>query len=97
LISVSYLDSDGYDCHFGNGKCKIMFNNACVGLAFLQGELYLLSLCENVNSVCDVNEHVCSSANVNRKRKRIHDASSKLWHCYLGHISRGRIERLVNK
>jgi hypothetical protein len=40
LISVSCLDSDGYDCYFGIGKCKIMFNNACVGLAFLQDELY---------------------------------------------------------
>jgi hypothetical protein len=29
-----------------------------------------------------------------KKRKRTHD-SSKLWHCRLGHISRGRIENLV--
>jgi hypothetical protein len=58
-------------------------------------ELYLLSLCENVNSVCDVNENVSSSQNVNRKRKRTHDTSSKLWHCRLGYFSRGRIERLV--
>ena len=35
LISVSYLDNDGYDCYFGNGKCKITFNDACVGLAIL--------------------------------------------------------------
>ena len=34
LISVSGLGDDGYDCHFGNGKCKIMFNHKCVGLAF---------------------------------------------------------------
>ena len=27
--------------------------------------------------------------------KRSHDASSKLWHYRLGHISRGGIERLV--
>jgi hypothetical protein len=33
--------------------------------------------------------------NANRKRKRTHDASSKLWHCHLGHILKGRIERLV--
>jgi hypothetical protein len=32
---------------------------------------------------------------VNRKQKRIQDASSKLWHCRLDHISRGRIEGLV--
>ena len=34
LISVSCLDDDGYDCHFGNGKCQIVYNNKCVGLAF---------------------------------------------------------------
>jgi hypothetical protein len=44
-----------------------MFNNACVGLVFLQGELYLLSLHENMNSVYDVNDHVSSFENVNRK------------------------------
>jgi hypothetical protein len=48
-----------------------------------------------VNSMCDVNVNVSSSANANRKRKRTQDASSKLWHCRLGHISRGKIERLV--
>jgi hypothetical protein len=95
LISVSCFDNGGYDCHFGNGICKIMFNNACIGLAFLQGELYLLSLRENMNFVCDVNENVPSSKNVNRKHKRTHDVASKLWHCRLGHISRERIERLV--
>ena len=51
-------------------------------------------LCDDGNVTCD-NENVSSSADVNRKRKRAHDASSKLWHCRLGHISRGRIERLV--
>ena len=34
---------------------------------------------------------------VNRKQKRAHDASSKLWHCHLGHILRERIERLIKK
>ena len=34
LISVSRLDNDGYNCHFGNGQCKIVFNNKCVGLVF---------------------------------------------------------------
>ena len=53
LISVSCLNNDGYDCHFGNGKCKITINNACVGLAILQNELYLLSLRDDVNVVSD--------------------------------------------
>jgi hypothetical protein len=95
LISVSCLDNDGFDCHFGDGKCEILCNNECVGLAFQKQDLYLLSLRENVNSVCDANDNVFSFVNVNRKRKRTQDASSKLWHCRLGHISRGRIERLV--
>ena len=88
---------------FGNGKCKITFNNACVDLAILQNELYLLSLRDDVNIVCDDgnvacnNENVSSSTNVNRKQKRAHVVLSKLWHYRLGHISRGRIERLVKK
>ena len=92
LISVSCLDDDGFDCHFHNGKCKIMFNHKCVGLAFRQDELYLLSLSENVNVVSTENENAFSFMNVRNKRKRIDDISSKLWHCRLGHILRGRIE-----
>ena len=92
LISVSHLDDDGFDCHFGNGKCKIMFNHNYVGLAFRQDELYLLSLSENVNAVSTENENASSSINERNKRKRVHDVSSKLWHCHLGHISRERIE-----
>jgi hypothetical protein len=56
LISVSRLDDDGNDCHFGNGQCKIMFNHKFVGLAFRQDKLYLLSLCEKVNVVSTNNE-----------------------------------------
>jgi transposase InsO family protein len=88
LISVSKLDFDGYDCRFGSGKCELWHNNACIGLAVLRDELYLLSLFENVNVVSSLTKE-------NKKRKRTPDVSSKLWHCRLGHISRGRIERLV--
>ena len=61
----------------------------------------MLSLHDDVNVVCDDgniacdNVNVSSSADVNRKRKRAHDASSKLWHYRLCHILRERIERLV--
>jgi hypothetical protein len=94
LISVSCLDNDGFDCHFEDGKCEILCNNECVGLTFPKQDLYLLSLHENVNFICDVNENVSSSVNANRKRKRTQDALLKLWHYRLGHILRGRIERL---
>ena len=43
------------------------------------------------------NENISSSMNAINKRKRVHDVSSKLWHCHLGHISRGKIERLIKK
>ena len=97
LISVSRMDTDGYDCHFGHGKCEIWFNNACVGVALLHNELYLLPLRDEVHFVCDANVNVIASllVNANRKRKRNQDASSKFFHCHLGYISRGRIERLV--
>ena len=74
-----------------------MFNNKCVGLVFQQDKLYLLSLSENVNVVSTENENISSSMNARNKRKRVHDVSSKLWHCRLGHISRRRIERLIKK
>ena len=67
MISVSCLDNDGFDCHFGDGKCEIWCNNESVGLAFQKEDLYLLSLCENLNSIFDVNENVPSSPNANRK------------------------------
>jgi len=95
LISVSRLDDDNFACHFGDGKCQIYCNNDCVGVAFQQQDLYLLSLRETVNSVCDATENTSLSQSENRKRKRTQDVSSKLWHCRLGHISRGRIEILV--
>jgi hypothetical protein len=94
LISVSRLDKDNYECYFGHGKCAIWFNNACMGVALLHNELYLLSQREKLYSVCQVNEHVSVSDKEQKKRKRTHD-SLKLWHYRLGHISRGRIERLV--
>ena len=71
----------------GDGKCEIHFNKECVGLASRQDKSYLLSLSENKNA--------SSYENVTKKRKRIDAISSKLWHCRLAHISRGRIECLV--
>jgi hypothetical protein len=58
----------------------------------------MLSMYKNVNVVCNDENVVCKD-NVSlstNKRKRCDDATSvKLWHYRLGHISRGRIERLI--
>jgi hypothetical protein len=101
LISVSCLDDDGYDCQFGNRQCLILFDNKVVGLAFRQDKLYMLSMHEHVNVVCndenvECKDKVSSSTNVSSKRKKCDDTTSvKLWHYRLGHISKGRIERLI--
>jgi hypothetical protein len=94
LISVSHLDKDSYECYFAHGKCAIWFKDACVGVALLHDELYLLSLCEKVHSMCNMNEQISLLNKEQKNRKQTHD-SSKLWHYRLGHISRGRIESLV--
>ena len=60
-----------------------------MGLGHLQGDLYLLSL-DNVYSAMNVDD-------VSHKRKRDDETSLKLWHCRLGHISRGIIERLIRE
>jgi len=74
-----------------------VFNNKCVGLAFQQDKLYLLSNYENVNDISTENENAFSSMNATNKQKRVHDVSLKLWHYRLGHILKGRIERLIKK
>jgi hypothetical protein len=86
LISVASLEDEGYECLFRNNKCTIKFNDAIIDLAPRRGMLYMLSLNNfPVMNVCDTT----------KKRKRIltsdNETSSKLWHCRLGHISRGRM------
>ena len=50
-----------------------------------------------MNDVSTENENASLSMSATNKQKRVHDVSSKLWHCHLGHISKGRIERLIKK
>ena len=50
-----------------------------------------------MNAVSTENENASLSMNATNKWKRVHDVSLKLLHCRLGHISRGRIERLIKK
>jgi hypothetical protein len=89
LISVSRLDNSGHRCEFGNNKCVIKYHDICVGLGHLQGQLYSLSLDNDLSAM-----NVCDVSN---KRKRFDETSSKLWHCRLCHISRGRIECLIRE
>jgi hypothetical protein len=38
LISVSCLDNDGFNCHFGDGKCLIECNDTLVTVAFKRND-----------------------------------------------------------
>jgi hypothetical protein len=100
LISVSCLADYGFECQFTAQHCSIKLNNMVVSLAIRQDKLYMLAIHDNstecVDYVCE-NANVVSSTNVSKKRKQIDSVSSKLWHCRLGHISRGRMERLVKE
>ena len=88
LISVSKLDRDGYSCTFRNNRYVISCDGDTVCYAPLHDELYLLS--QSYISVMNVSD-------INHKRKRGNETSSKLWHSRLGHISKGRIEHLIRE
>jgi hypothetical protein len=93
LVSVSYLDDDGYHCDFGNKRCIIMCDNNNVGLAFRQDKLYLVFLSDSIKDV-----DPSTNENVSTKRKRNNDESSlKFLQYHLGHISRVRIERPIKE
>jgi hypothetical protein len=98
LISVSCLADDGYDCHFGKEQCEIIFNSQCVGLAIRQDKLYMLAMHETANSVSNTTSIERTTNDASNKRKRCdNENSAKLWHYRLGHISRGRIEILIQE
>ena len=90
LISVSALDDEHYFCNFGNNQCVIELNDNNVGLAIRHDKLYMLLL--NDSSVMNV----CDGTNKYKKSKG-DETSLKMWHCRLGHISKGRIERLIRE
>lgn len=83
LISVMVLTNSGYDCNFSKDKCFIKYNNIDIGLASVQDKLYLLSLDDHIMNILNA----CND----------NETSSKLWHCRLGHISKGRMERLIKE
>ena len=77
---MSILDRDGFSCTFGDNRCVIRCDGDLICYTPLHDELYLLSL--SSISVMNVRD-------MNHKRKRGNETSSKLWHSRLGHISKG--------
>ena len=89
LISVTALDFDGYYCFFGNRKFELFYNSCMVGSGMLSDGLYKIDLDPNfANSINTV---------IGKKRSRVDENSSMLWHKRLGHISRDRMQRLIKE
>jgi hypothetical protein len=82
IISVFLLEDDGYECLFENNKCSIMYNDKVIGLAPMQGMVYMLSLNDfPMMNVCDI-------PNRHKKSDSDNETFSKLCHCRLGYILR---------
>jgi len=90
LTYVSILDDDGIHCNFGNNKCLLKSNNKIFGLAPMHAKLYLLLLNDSF---------VMNLRDVTNKQKRsiTNETSLKLWHCHLGHISKGGMVHLIRE
>ena len=82
---MTLLYDDGLDTFLGNKRCVIKLDHDDIGHGVRHDKLYRLLLNDSSESsnVCDV---------INK-----HETSSKLWHCRLGHISKGRMERLIKE
>ena len=82
FLSVSCLDSHGFEFAFKNRCCTIRRNGLFYASASLVNGLYELDQGTPIN-------------NINTKRLKLSDKNScYLWHCRLGHINEKRIKKL---
>jgi hypothetical protein len=89
LISVSYLDKNGYVCSFSNGNFSLCQNSKLLASGILSSydNIYFIDIDTSHSEALHID---------NRKRKLTCEKSATLWHKRLGHISMKRIERLVS-
>src|SRR4051812_5664792 len=81
LISTGQLDDDGYQSHFGGGKCKIFKGSLVVAKGIKSTTLY----------TTDVK---MSTGNINIFDN---EAQTELWHKRLGHMSEKGMQILARK
>ena len=82
IVSVSCLDSHGFEFAFKNRCCTISRNGLFYASASLVNGLYVLDQGTPIN-------------NISTKRLKVGDKNScYLWHCRLGHINEKRIKKL---
>ena len=91
LVSISVLDKFGYSCSYGNNQFNLSLNSNIIGTGSLSlyDNLYLLDTVASFNETLHVDSR-------GTKRKLTNENSATLWHKRLGHISKGRIERLMS-
>ena len=89
---MSKLDDAGYYVLFSSGQLSLLLNSVTVGYGILYDGLYKISLNREFAQAL-----ITLHSNVGSKCGLINENSSILWHRRLGHISRERIERLVNE
>ena len=89
LISVSCLDKFGYSSLFGNDKTGFYLNSNLVGTGSLIDKLYML---ETVALDIEVLHSVAKGT-----KRKLNEDSAILWHKRLGHISKQRIQRLIDE
>ena len=86
IISVSYLDNDGFSFIIKNNNCSIFQKDMFYANAYLQGGLYVMNLQKSNNY------HVY---NITTNKFKSNDLNSTyLWHCRLGHINEKCISKL---
>ena len=91
LVLLSKLDAIGYSFNFVNG-CLILFkHNHLIGTDVLCDGLYKFKLDGLYVETILILHH-----NVGTVRSLVNERSVFLWHKRLGHISRERVERLIN-
>ena len=89
-VSLSKLDVFGFTFKFGHGFFSLCKNNFIIGSVIFIDGLYKLKLDDNfVESLLNVFHHV------GIKRSMLYDNLSYLWHKWLGHVSKERLETLV--
>jgi hypothetical protein len=94
LVSVSQLESVGYDILFGKGRVKTLLNGKLVHTGVHQDGLYFPDdLLEDGNTDCLVGEE--DTYTIRNTIDRNACSESYLWHLRLGHISKTELRGLL--
>ena len=81
LISIGQLDDDGYQSHFGGGKCKIFKGSLVVAKGIKSTTLYTTNVKTSKGSINIIDN----------------EAQTELWHKQPGHMSEKEVQILTRK